>query len=65
MRKLTIKELIEELKKYDDDCQVELYYYDFKSEVAYENYDIERIYFEERNINNAVVFEIVGGECVI
>lgn len=56
---MTVKELIQILEGFGDDCEIELYYQAFLlNSVAFGYFDIERICFEERTYDDVVVLEV-------
>lgn len=55
---MKVKELIKKLEKYDDESLIEIYNLNYTDCRFDEYFAIDRLYFEERNINNAVVIEI-------
>lgn len=56
---MKVKELIQKLEGFDEDCQIELYYQAFLlNSVAFGYFDIERIRFEERTYDDVVVLEV-------
>ena len=61
---MKVKELIEHLKGFDYESVIELDNVNYLENYGYEYYDIEKIYFEERNYDNAVVFSLKKGDWV-
>lgn len=56
---MKVKELIRKLERFDEDCQIELYYQAILlNSVAFGYLDIERIRFEERTYDDVVVLEV-------
>lgn len=58
---MKVKELIEFLEQFDEESSIELDNVNYLENYGYEYYDIEKIYFEERNYDNAVVFSLKRG----
>lgn len=61
---MKVKELIEFLEQFDEESSIELDNVNYLENYGYEYYDIEEIYFEERNCDNAVVFSLKKGDWV-
>ncbi|WP_105300929.1 hypothetical protein [Anaerococcus marasmi] len=61
---MKVKELIEFLEQFDEESSIELDNVNYLENYGYEYYDIEKIYFEERNYDNAVVFSLKKGDWV-
>ena len=61
---MTVKELIEQLERFDGECLIELDNANHLENYGDEYYDIEEIYFEERNCDDAVVFRLQKGDWV-
>lgn len=61
---MKVKELIEFLEQFDEESSIELDNVNYLENYGYEYYGIEKIYFEERNYDNAVVFSLKKGDWV-
>ena len=61
---MKVKELIEFLEQFDEESSIELDNVNYLENYGDEYYDIEKIYFEERNYDNAVVFSLKKGDWV-
>lgn len=55
---MKVKELIKLLEKVDEESLIEIYNINYTDCRFDQYFSIDRIYFEERNINNAAVIEI-------
>lgn len=55
---MKVKELIQKLEQFDGDSLIEIYNINYTDCRFDEYFSIDRLYFEERNIDNAVVIEI-------
>ena len=56
--RMTVKELIKKLEKYDGNSLIEVYNVNYTDCRFDQYFEIDSLYFEERNIDNAVVIEI-------
>ena len=55
---MKVKELIQELEQFDGDSLIEIYNINYTDCRFDEYFSIDRLYSEERNINNVAVIEI-------
>lgn len=55
---MKVKELIQKLEQFDGESLIEIYNINYTDCRFDEYFSIDRLYFEKRNINNAVVIEI-------
>ena len=55
---MKVKELIKKLEQFDEESLIEIYNINYTDCQFDEYFSIDRLYVEERNINNAVVIEI-------
>lgn len=62
---MKVRELIEHLAKFDYESLIELDNANYLENGGDEYYDIEEIYLEERNYDDAVVFRLKKGDRVI
>lgn len=55
---MKVKELIQKLEQFDGESLIEIYNINYTDCRFDEYFSIDSLYFEERNIDNAVVIEI-------
>lgn len=55
---MKVKDLIKALEQFDGESLIEIYNINYTDCQFDEYFSIDRLYFEERNINNAAVIEI-------
>lgn len=55
---MKVKELIKQLERFDGESLIEIYNLTYTDSLFDQYFDINRLYFEERNMDNAVVIEV-------
>lgn len=63
---MKVKELIRRLEQFDGESLIEIYNINYTDCRFDQYFSIDRLYFEERNINDVAVIEIKHtGDCII